>query len=512
MFILILSRLDHILILLVLILASISTVGAFGNPLSQDQEDNLSEMTAAQVVPLLQSRKIPVEKYVSLLLERAKVYGGPLNAFITLEKDSILNAARRLDEKLASGAASGALFGVPVSLKDLISTSGTATTFGTIKYQNFLPNKNAPLVDKLIAADAIIFGKNNNQEWAFGSNGYNSHYGQQLNPYDKERIAGGSSGGGAAAVAARIVPIAIGSDTAASIRVPAAFTGLFGFRPTTGRYPTAGVAPISQTLDTVGPLARSAEDLMLIDEVLADDKGTFPEIRLDGLRLGVPKRFFQEGVSQELLEEFDFLLEELEKRQVVLVDADLPNVTQLNEEGLYPILFYETYPAVNRFLAEWVDGSTVLDLLPDLGWDTKLAWQKMVIPGAPASIPLSVYQSAIDEIKPDLESTYSNYFETHGVEALIFPATVGQAPLAKPENPQEDIIDGETVSIFLHDRNSSPGALAGQPGIAIPLGLSKQGLPLAISLDGKKNDDRRLLSIGKLVSTIVPRLPGPYEH
>ena len=107
----------------------------------------------------------------------------------------------------------------------------------------------------------------------------------------------------------------------------------------------------------------------------------------------------------------------------------------------------------------------------------------MVIPGAPASIPLSVYQSAIDEIKPDLESTYSNYFETHGVEALIFPATVGQAPLAEPENPQEDIIDGETVSIFLHDRNSSPGALAGQPGIAIPLGLSKQGLPLAISLD-----------------------------
>ena len=175
MFILILSRLDHILILLVLILASITTVGAFGNPLSQDQEDNLSEMTAAQVVPLLQSRKIPVEKYVSLLLERAKVYGAPLNAFITLERDSILNAARRLDEKLASGAALGALFGVPVSLKDLISTSGTATTFGTIKYQNFLPNKNAPLVDKLIAADAIIFGKNNNQEWAFGSNGYNSH-------------------------------------------------------------------------------------------------------------------------------------------------------------------------------------------------------------------------------------------------------------------------------------------------------------------------------------------------
>ena len=89
---------------------------------------------------------------------------------------------------------------------------------------------------------------------------------------------------------------------------------------------------------------------------------------------------------------------------------------------------------------------------------------------------------------------------------------MGQAPLAEPENPREDIIDGETVSIFLHDRNSSPGALAGQPGIAIPLGLSKQGLPLAISLDGKKNDDRRLLSIGKLVSTIVPRLPGPYEH
>ena len=224
-------------------------------------EAELREMTAQQILPKLRSGEVSVSDYVEILLAQTAKLDSSLKAFISHDPQKVREQARAADAKRESGAALGPLFGIPVSLKDLIATSDLPTTFATNKFAGFTPEKNAPLVDRLLAADAIIFGKNNAQEWAFGSNGYNSHYGQQLNPYDESRIAGGSSGGGVAAVAARMLPIAIGSDTAASIRVPAAYTGLYGLRPSTGRYDNSGVAPLAPTLDTVGPLTRSVADL-----------------------------------------------------------------------------------------------------------------------------------------------------------------------------------------------------------------------------------------------------------
>ena len=469
----------------------------------------LREMTAHQILPRLKSGEILVTSYMQSLLAQTAKHDDALNAFISHEPEKVMQSARAADAKRASGAALGPLFGIPVSLKDLISTKELPTTFGTNKFAGFTPTRNAPLVDRLLAADAIIFGKNNAQEWAYGSNGYNSHYGQQLNPYDQSRIAGGSSGGGAAAVAARMLPIAIGSDTAASIRVPAAYTGLYGLRPTTGRYDNSGVAPLAPSLDTVGPMTRSLEDLAIIDSVLSDDFINLPVVQLKGLRLGVPKAFFHAGVSTEILAEFASLLQSLSSAGVILVEQDLPKAQELNDAGLYPILFYETYPSISDFLQTWVDSSTVEQLHAELGPDIKGVWDQLVMPGAPEEIPQEVYKTAIEQVRPAMQESYRSYFETHNVSAILFPATASEAPLAKPDNPQETMIDGQAVSIFINDHNSSPGALAGQPGVVMPLTLNAQGLPLGVSLDGQPGQDRKLLAVAMAISRLIDPLPAP---
>lgn len=470
---------------------------------------DLLQLSATQVQPLLRSGEVTVSNYVEQLLAQAETHSDRLNAFISLPKNQVREAAKRADAKRDSGAVLGPLFGIPISLKDLIVTKDMVTTFGTHKFANYMASKNAPLVDRLIAADAIIFGKNNAQEWAFGSTGYNSHYGQQLNPYDESRIAGGSSGGGAAAVAARILPIAMGTDTAASIRVPAAYTGLYGLRPSTGRYDNSGIAPLSQTLDTVGPMTRSVQDMALIDTVLSGDTTDLKKVNLEQLRLGVPKAFFHAGASVEMLTEFNTVLDRLSAAGVTLVAADLPDAQALTDAGVYPILFFETYPSVTNFLQDWGDGTTIDELHAAFGPDVKGMWDNLVMPGAPNTTPAEVYQAAIEQALPNMQRSYTAYFKEHNVAAIIFPATASEAPLAMPSNPQETIIDGKTVSIFINDHNSSPGALAGQPGVVLPMVLNGLGLPLGISLDGKRGADRELLAIAAAIDTIIPSIAPP---
>ena len=472
-------------------------------------QDHILEMTAHEILPRLKSGQVTVEFYMQTLLKQAKKYDDNLKAFITLEPEFVLTQARAADLRREQGAELGPLFGIPISLKDLISTKDLTTTFATNKFAIFKPKRNAPAVDRLLAAGAILFGKNNAQEWAFGSTGYNSHYGQQLNPYDTDRIAGGSSGGGVAAVAARMLPIAIGSDTAASIRVPAAYTGLYGLRPTIGRYDNSGVAPLAPTLDTIGPMTRSIEDIELIDSVLSGDYTNVPTPLLEGLRLGVPKDFFHAGVSSEMLNEFNVFVQRLRKAGVVIVEADLPDAQSLTDQGLYPILFGETYSSISKFLLEWGDGSTVEELHAVLGDDIKGMWDQLVMPGAPEAIPTAVYEAAVEQVRPAMQASYRNYFSAHQVDAILFPATATEAPLAQPENPQETVINGEKVSIFINDHNSSPGALAGQPGVVLPMALNSDGLPLGASLDGRQGQDRQLLAIARAVQNVLAPLPPP---
>ena len=144
-----------------------------------------------------------------------------------------------------------------------------------------------------------------------------------------------------------------------------------------------------------------------------------------------------------------------------------------------------------------------------LGADIKGMWDELVMPDAPQAIPVDVYQAAIHEIRPNMQQRYSAYFKRHRVSAILFPATASEAPMAKPDNPQETVIDGESVSIFINDHNSSPGALAGQPGVVMPMTLNSQGLPLAVSLDGERGNDRALLAVAQAISQLIKPLPAP---
>src|SRR5215212_5094609 len=213
-------------------------------------------------------RLSPVE-VVGTLLERIENVDEKLNAFITVLSEKALEEAARAEKELLAGEYRGPLHGVPIGLKDLIYTKGVRTTMGSAFFEDHIPDDNATVVSKLEEGGAIIIGKTNTHEFAYGPTGDRSYFGPTRNPHDPSRISGGSSGGSGAAVAAGLCYAALGSDTAASVRVPAALCGTVGMKPTFGRVSKNGVFPLAWTLDHVGPLARTVEDNALLLNVLA---------------------------------------------------------------------------------------------------------------------------------------------------------------------------------------------------------------------------------------------------
>ena len=211
------------------------------------------------------------EAYAKALLRRSHARAD-MNAFITLNDDAVLEAASAADRDRSAGKPLGPLHGVPIAVKDSMNTRDLPTSLGTRVLAGFRPKEDAPIVAALRDFGAIIFGKNNLVEMSYGLTGLNAHYDQAINPYDRSRVAGGSSGGAGAAVGARLVPAALGADTVGSIRIPASFSGIVGFRPTTGRWSGKNIGPISPTFDTPGPMARSVEDATLIDAVVTSER------------------------------------------------------------------------------------------------------------------------------------------------------------------------------------------------------------------------------------------------
>src|SRR5882757_1279478 len=283
-----------------------------------------SSATAAEIVAAIRGKKITAVDAVQAAIDRAERLKD-LNAFIVLNRDGALAAAAKVD----AGETKGALAGLPIIVKDNINTADMPTSGGTPALQNARPSRNAPSLQKLLDAGAIVIGKANMHELAFGitSTNLSSFAGPVKNPYDKTRIPGGSSGGTAAAVAARIVACGLGSDTGGSTRVPAALTGTVGLRPSVGnggaqrRYDDANkVIPISHTRDTVGPMGRTVADVALLDSVITRTPIAKAE-SLSGKRLGIPASFWS-GLDRDVEVVAKAAREKLADAGVVLVDAD----------------------------------------------------------------------------------------------------------------------------------------------------------------------------------------------
>jgi len=275
----------------VAVLAGSASVPSIGRASAVTQDEALLNLSAVQAVAAMRRGDITAERYATALLARCEALKA-LNAFITLDRDKVLEAARKADQRRAAGDNLGALHGLPIPIKDSINTKDLPTTSATAALRNFTPKSDAEVVQTLYQQGALPLGKTNLHEMSFWWTSANSAFGPVHNPYDPKRVPGGSSGGTAVAIATRMAPVGLAEDTNGSIRVPAAFCGIVGFRPTTLRWPQAGVMPLTPAYDTVGPHSRSVADAILLDSVVTGSSPPAQPANLTGIRIGISRSYF----------------------------------------------------------------------------------------------------------------------------------------------------------------------------------------------------------------------------
>ncbi|HEX8969759.1 MAG TPA: amidase, partial [Chloroflexota bacterium] len=312
--------------------------------------DELCFRPATELAQLISSRQVSSTELTRAFLERIERYDQRLRAFISVDAERALEGARAAD----SGAASGALHGVPVAIKDNIATRDLRTTAGSRVLADWVPDHDAPVVRRLRAAGAILLGKTNLHEFAYGGTCTNVEFGAVRNPWNTEHVPGGSSGGSGAAVAAGLCAAALGTDTAGSVRLPACQCGVVGLKPTYGRISIEGVVPLAWSLDHVGPLTRTVADARLLLDVLSDpnraappagsrrqaDAGTHSPRGINGLRLGVPRGYFFEGLQPDVAAAVEAALDVLRDLGASIVDVDWPDA-HLSNSATWTIILAE---------------------------------------------------------------------------------------------------------------------------------------------------------------------------
>jgi mandelamide amidase len=465
----------------------------------------LAEHSLRDAASLIRDGAVSAENYAEALLARC-AKADHLNAFIALEPDAVRQAARNADERRRRGEPHFPLNGVPLALKDNLDTTDYPTTGGTPGLATNRPKRNAPVVKKLLEAGAIVLGKTNMHELAYGVTSNNGAFGPARNPYDPTCIPGGSSGGTGVAVAARLAPAGIGTDTGGSVRVPAAHCGIVGFRPTTLRWPQAGIVPISHTRDTAGPMARTVDDCVLLDGLVTGGPTQLAPAPLRGLRLGVPRGLFWENLDAELARLLEDALDRIRAAGAILVEGDVAEVGALDGAAGFPIALYETVTDLNQYLSEHDAGFDFAGLVDRVqSPDVKGILSSQLGAGA---VPEAAYREALHRHRAALQETYRRHFREHGVEAVLFPTTpMPAAPIGADETVT---VNGTAVPTFAtYIRNTGPGSVAGIPGLSLPAGMTASGMPVGIEIDGPEGGDRRVLEIGLAIEAVLPRLPAP---
>jgi len=451
----------------------------------------MHELDLTRAAKHLRTGDLSAEEYGEALIAQAQSFAA-LNAFIELDLDRIRKVARDADRHKARGHMLGPLHGIPLAVKDCIDIAELPTTGATPALRKNVDRRTAPLVRTLFEAGAHLFGKTNLYELAFGITSNNDCTGAVRNPHNPDRSAGGSSSGSAAAVAAGMVPAAIGSDTAGSIRIPAAHCGIYGFRPTTGRYASDGFMPCFPTRDAPGLLARSVEDLCLLDSILTAERD-LPACNLEGLRLGLPGPYFLDALESDVAIAFEQELRRLESCGVRLVDAAPPNFAALIAEASEPIRAWE----LPRSLAAYLDASACdIDLETGL---SAIAGPYVreefadALKGQDTADLAERYQETLSVVLPRHREAYRGYLADNDLNAIVFPTT----PLAPTLLGEEGdvLIDGRMVSVWHTMRNTVPASFYGAPAITIPYARTPAGLPLGLEFDGIPGQDRKLLAI-----------------
>lgn len=466
----------------------------------------LHELGLAEAAGAIRRGEISAEALAEALIARAEAHRA-LNCFTDFDAEGAREAARQADLARRSDAPLGPLHGVPMTFKDNINTSTMRTTAGTAALRNHRPKRHAPVVERLVAAGAIPLAKNGMHELSFGITSNNATFGAPRNPFDPAMIPGGSSGGTAASIAARLTPAGIGTDTGGSVRIPASLCGVWGLRPTTRRWPQAGIVPISYTRDTPGPLARNIDDLVALDAMVAGEAAPLQPRRLDTLKLGVPRRHFWEGLEHDVRGHCEAALAAMRAAGVTLVEVDIADLIPVDALSSFVVTLYEIHSA----MATYLEGEELAISFRDIAQaaespDVHALLADTFDPGR--AISRADYEAALNQHRPRLLRMYQEHFDRTGVDAFVFPT----CPLSARPIGEDDTVElnGQRVPTFAaFMRNTGPGSNADLPGLSMPVGLTAGGLPVGLALDAPAGKDRELLAIGLALTPLLGNIPAP---
>jgi Asp-tRNA(Asn)/Glu-tRNA(Gln) amidotransferase A subunit family amidase len=388
-------------------------------------------------------------------------------------------------------------------IKDSIHVKDAPNSAGTPLLRNFLPQKNAPVVTALLDQGAIVLGKANMHELALGTTSNNPTFGPVRNPHGDDHSSGGSSGGTATVVASGAARFGLGTDTGGSVRIPAALTGLYGLRPTTGRYPGYGVTPLCSSRDTVGVMTRTMADLDLVDQAISGAPANTPWPVESDLRLAAPSARYTDELDPEVRRVWLDSLQALQDEGITVAELDTCIPDALDDEWGMDIVFAEAYSELQKYLSEFVPTLTLDELLAGIAMPEVAAAFAANRPASEKARELMELQAR--SAKRAAASEYSKAFSATGTSALIFPTTPVPAPRLGVDD-ENVLVDGKLRPSFnTLTRNMKPGSFAGLPGITLPAGVSSVGLPVGLSLDGPAGSDRRLIAIAGFIDGVLAK-------
>lgn len=462
-------------------------------------------MDLTELSSLIYAKQVSSEEVTRRYLDRIEMYDGVLNSFITVCSEEVVKAAQVADHDMAMGRATGVLHGVPFALKDLFWTQGVRTTAGSKQLENDVPTTDAHVWTRLKHAGALLLGKTNMHEFAYGTTTENPHYGATHNPWDLMRIAGGSSGGSAAAVAADLAPASLGTDTGGSIRIPAACSGVVGLKPTFGLVSKQGVIPLAFSLDHVGPMTRSVRDAALLLQLIAGyDPQDSTSVRsqneqydrmigtsLSGLRIGYNESFFFAQTDPQIEER---------TREVLTFCSELgAQVESVEISNLSDGAFAQNVLIASEALymhKEWMAES------PErYGADV---YKRLASGSQYTGVD---YAHALD-VRLHLQRVWEELF-SH-IDVFISPTIPFLAtPIGDREVAVCDVMQPIRSNLT---RFTNPFNLCGLPALSIPCGYSKEGLPIGVQVVGKPFSEAQLLQVGAWIEQGYPtRIPPLFD-
>ena len=463
------------------------------------------QSTITELSKALETKKISSEELTQLYLDRCKQYNETLNCFISINEDEAIEQAKQADQRRAENKHT-ALTGIPVAQKDIFCTNGIKTSCGSKMLDNFIAPYDATVVEKMNDAGFVMLGKTNMDEFAMGSSNETSFYGAVKNPWNTDTVPGGSSGGSASAVAARLAPIATGTDTGGSIRQPASLCGITGLKPTYGRVSRYGMIAFASSLDQGGPMALTAEDAALMMNVISgfderdstsvekpvDDYTTNLNNSIEGLKIGLPKEYFGEGLDADIANVVEAGIKELEKLGAKCKEIELPN-TELSIPAYYVVAPAECSSNLSRFdgvrfgyrCDDPKDLSDLYTRSRGEGFGKEVKRRIMIGAYVLSAGYYDAYYLKAQQIRHLIRDDFQTAF--NDVDVIAGPTATGTAfKLGEKLN--------DPVSMYLSDIYTVSVNLAGLPAVSMPAGFVNQ-LPVGMQLIGNYFDESRLLNI-----------------